>query len=92
MPQDFRMRTLYGVPEGSTLDDWPITYDDRTGHYTDLGPGGQIAICDSNPGVPGLIGGGMLATEVIRLPIQFLGWRPPDVPRWGQGLKNFLRK
>jgi len=34
----------------------------------------------------------MLATEFIRLPIQFLGWRPPDVPRWGQGLKDFLRK
>jgi choline dehydrogenase-like flavoprotein len=59
--------------------------------YNDLGPGGQIAICDFNHGVPGLIGGGMLATEFIRLPIHFLGWRPPDVPRWGQGLKDFLR-
>ncbi|RPJ55467.1 MAG: GMC family oxidoreductase [Acidobacteria bacterium] len=28
MPQDFRMRTTYGCPEGSTLDDWPISYDD----------------------------------------------------------------
>jgi choline dehydrogenase-like flavoprotein len=28
MPQDFKMRTLYGCPEGSTLDDWPITYED----------------------------------------------------------------
>lgn len=26
MEQDFRMRSLYGCPEGSTLDDWPITY------------------------------------------------------------------
>ena len=26
MEQDFKMRTLYGCPEGSTLDDWPITY------------------------------------------------------------------
>jgi choline dehydrogenase-like flavoprotein len=28
MPQDFQMRTLYGCPEGSTLDDWPITYEE----------------------------------------------------------------
>jgi choline dehydrogenase-like flavoprotein len=27
MPQDFQMKTIYGCPEGSTLDDWPITYD-----------------------------------------------------------------
>ena len=28
MPQDFKMRSLYGAPEGSSLEDWPITYDD----------------------------------------------------------------
>jgi len=28
MPQDFRMRSIYGAPEGSSLEDWPITYDD----------------------------------------------------------------
>jgi choline dehydrogenase-like flavoprotein len=28
MPEDFRMATTYGVPEGSSLADWPITYDD----------------------------------------------------------------
>ena len=28
MPQDFRMRSTYGAVEGSTLEDWPITYDD----------------------------------------------------------------
>jgi len=26
MEQDFQMRSLYGAPEGSTLEDWPITY------------------------------------------------------------------
>jgi choline dehydrogenase-like flavoprotein len=26
MPQDFQMATLYGVPEGSSLADWPIGY------------------------------------------------------------------
>ena len=28
MPQDFRLKSTYGCPEGSTLDDWPISYDD----------------------------------------------------------------
>jgi len=28
MPQDFRLKSTYGAPEGSTLDDWPISYDD----------------------------------------------------------------
>ena len=28
MPQDFQLKTIYGRPEGSTLDDWPVSYDD----------------------------------------------------------------
>ena len=27
-PEDFRMKTTYGHVEGSTLEDWPISYDD----------------------------------------------------------------
>ncbi len=33
MPQDFRMASIYGVPDGSSLMDWPITYDDLAPHY-----------------------------------------------------------
>ena len=33
MPQDFRMRTTYGAIEGSTLEDWPISYDDMEPYY-----------------------------------------------------------
>ena len=33
MPQDFRMRSTYGAVEGSTLDDWPISYDDLEPWY-----------------------------------------------------------
>jgi choline dehydrogenase-like flavoprotein len=33
MPQDFRMRSIYGAPEGSSLEDWPITYDDLEPYY-----------------------------------------------------------
>ncbi len=33
MPQDFRMRTTYGAPEGSSLEDWPVSYDDLEPFY-----------------------------------------------------------
>jgi len=33
LAQDFRMRSTYGVPEGSTLDDWPISADDLEPYY-----------------------------------------------------------
>ena len=32
-PDDFRMATQYGVPDGSALADWPITYDDLAPFY-----------------------------------------------------------
>ncbi len=32
-PKDFRMRSTYGALEGSTLDDWPISYDDLEPYY-----------------------------------------------------------
>ncbi len=32
-PEDFRMATTYGVPEGSSLADWPISYDDLAPFY-----------------------------------------------------------
>lgn len=32
-PDDFRMATTYGIPEGSALADWPITYDDLEPYY-----------------------------------------------------------
>ena len=34
MPEDFKMKTVYGSIEGSTLEDWPLTYDDMEPHYT----------------------------------------------------------
>ena len=33
MPQDFRMRSTYGVPAGSSLEDWPISYDNLEPFY-----------------------------------------------------------
>lgn len=33
MEQDFKMKTIYGHVEGSTLEDWPITYQDLEPFY-----------------------------------------------------------
>jgi choline dehydrogenase-like flavoprotein len=33
LPQDFRMRSTYGAPAGSSLEDWPIAYDDLEPFY-----------------------------------------------------------
>src|SRR5512135_3519990 len=33
MEQDFRMRSIYGTVEGSTLEDWPISYDELEPYY-----------------------------------------------------------
>ncbi len=61
--------------------------------YDDLGPGASVAICDYNHGNPGLIGGGLLANEFIRLPYLFASQvRPPQVPRWGAAHKDFMRR
>jgi len=33
MPEDFKLKTTYGPVEGSTLEDWPISYDDLEPFY-----------------------------------------------------------
>jgi choline dehydrogenase-like flavoprotein len=33
LPQDFRMRSIYGAPSGSSLEDWPISYEDLEPFY-----------------------------------------------------------
>ncbi len=59
--------------------------------YDDVGPGASIAVTDYNHGTPGLCGGGMLANEFIRLPIQMVDRLPPGTPRWGPAHKEAMR-
>jgi choline dehydrogenase-like flavoprotein len=33
LPDDFRMASVYGVPDGSSLADWPISYEDLEPYY-----------------------------------------------------------
>ena len=35
-PEDFRMASRYGVPEGSALADWPLDYDDLEPYYDEV--------------------------------------------------------
>ncbi|HLV88732.1 MAG TPA: GMC family oxidoreductase [Candidatus Sulfotelmatobacter sp.] len=60
--------------------------------YDDLGPGACLAICDFNHGNRGLISGGMLANEFIRLPYHFVNWRAPGIPSWGLAHKQYMRQ
>jgi choline dehydrogenase-like flavoprotein len=57
-----------------------------------IGPGVCISTCQWNHGNAGIIGGGMLANEFIKLPVHFNKWAwPPDVPRWGLAAKRWMR-
>jgi len=60
--------------------------------YDDIGPGASIAISDFNHGNPGLVGGGVLCNEFIRLPYQFSSMIPPTLPGWGRAHKDFMRQ
>jgi choline dehydrogenase-like flavoprotein len=59
--------------------------------YDDIGPGASIAVADYNHGNPGLCGGGMLANEFIRLPIQMIERMPAGTLRWGLKHKQAMR-
>jgi choline dehydrogenase-like flavoprotein len=59
--------------------------------YDDVGPGASIAISDYNHGTPGMCGGGLLANEFIRLPIQMVDRMPAGTPRWGLAHKQAMR-
>jgi choline dehydrogenase-like flavoprotein len=47
MEKDFRMRSTYGAPEGSTLEDWPISYADLEPFYEkaewEIGVSGNVS-------------------------------------------------
>ncbi len=53
-PDDFRMASKYGIPAGSSLADWPLTYEDLKPYYAqaerELGVAGPAG---GGPGEPG---------------------------------------
>ncbi len=88
MPQDFRMASLYGVPEGSSLADWPISYEDLAPHY-DLAEW-EIGVCGDGAAhpmagarsrdypMPGIHGGHQRAT--LEAGAKKLGWTTGPAP------------
>jgi choline dehydrogenase-like flavoprotein len=56
------------------------------------GPNVRVATCDYVNNLPGTIGGGVLANEIVKLPILYWRWAlPPDAPRWGLSGKHAMR-
>lgn len=53
MPEDFRLKSTYGAVEGSTLTDWPISYEDLSPYYAkaekEIGVSGDMS---GNPFAP----------------------------------------
>jgi len=60
--------------------------------YDGMGPGVSISLTQFNHGNPGVVGGGMLSDEFIKLPIIF--WyrsHPGNLSRWGKENKDWMR-
>jgi choline dehydrogenase-like flavoprotein len=57
------------------------------------GPGVSIATTQFNHGNSGIVGGGLLANEFIKLPAMFVKWAmPPGQSRWGLAAKQYVRE
>ncbi|MBB3113034.1 choline dehydrogenase-like flavoprotein [Paenibacillus phyllosphaerae] len=87
-PDDFRMASRYGIPEGSSLSDWPIRYEDLEPYYEraewEIGVSGDG---DAHPGrgermrtypMPPLPR--TLEAERLALAAEKLGWKAGPVP------------
>lgn len=89
MPQDFRMASIYGVPEGSSLADWCISYEDVEPYYEkvewELGVCGDHTLMSHLPDyhnpypMPALP---LPHKSIIhRAGLETLGWQNVRVPR-----------
>lgn len=60
--------------------------------FDGVGPGVSISTLQFNHGNDGVIGGAMMSDDFIIMPIMFAkNFRPPEVPAWGQGHKDWMR-
>lgn len=88
MPQDFKMRSTYGAVAGSTLEDWPIGYEDLEPYYEkaewEMGVSGDVG---PDPfkgprrrGLPMPPVPPNRECEILRAAAKRLGWHPFDIP------------
>jgi choline dehydrogenase-like flavoprotein len=88
MAQDFRMKSLYGCPAGSTLDDWPIAYDDLEPFYEkaewEMGVSGDVAPdpfkAPRRRGLPMPPLPPNREYEILKPAALRKGWHPFDIP------------
>jgi choline dehydrogenase-like flavoprotein len=88
MAQDFRMKSIYGCPPGSTLDDWPITYDDLEPFYEkaewEMGVSGDVAPdpfhAPRRRGLPMPPLPPNREYEILKPAALRKGWHPFDIP------------
>jgi choline dehydrogenase-like flavoprotein len=75
-PEDFRMATTYGVPDGSSLADWPIGYDELAPYYDHIERVmGVSGLAHPMPPTPMNRSGELLTAAADRL-----GWATTRVP------------
>jgi choline dehydrogenase-like flavoprotein len=87
-PEDFRMASIYGVPAGSSLADWPITYADLEPYYDraewELGvagdPAGNTAEGPRTRGYPMPPLPSSASSAVLTKGAERLGWTTGPVP------------
>ena len=88
MAQDFRMKSIYGCPPGSTLDDWPIAYDDLEPFYEkaewEMGVSGDVAPdpfkAPRRRGLPMPPLPPNREYEILKPAALRKGWHPFDIP------------
>ena len=87
-PEDFAMESVYGNPEGATLADWPVTYDEMEPFYTraewELGVSGEegplTARTRRSRGYPMPPMGGEPARDLLIGAARGLGWQAGALP------------
>jgi choline dehydrogenase-like flavoprotein len=88
MPEDFAMRSIYGNPEGASLADWPVGYDEMEPYYTraewELGvagiEGGLTSRTPRSAGYPMPPMGTEPARELLGAAADALGWGWGPIP------------
>jgi choline dehydrogenase-like flavoprotein len=88
MPDDFRMASVYGEPDGASLADWPVDYDDMEPYYSraeqELGvageEGGLTGRTPRSAGYPMPAFGTEPARELLGAAADRLGWGWGPIP------------
>ena len=87
-PEDFAMASTYGVPDGSSLADWPVSYEDMEPYYAHAEFEWGVSGAPGDPATEGARSGPFplppmprtAAAHALRAGADALGWRTLRVP------------